>query len=109
MIDEHENVVTISSDKPLRLSPDAMRALKKATSRSMSELLNDEDDEGNRLQVMAFAELPAWRSPRPHGGRRDVMGPRPAVMEIEFTAPEAFRPLKDVSLPTSPPSVDIGE
>ena len=33
--------VQITTDKPLRLSAEGMRALKKATGRGMSELLND--------------------------------------------------------------------
>ena len=47
------DVVHISSDKPLRLSADAMRALRKATGRTMSDLFNDDEDEANRIQVMA--------------------------------------------------------
>ena len=40
----------------IRMSPDAMRALKKATGRSMGDLLADDDDEAAKFQVMGFAE-----------------------------------------------------
>ena len=53
--DEDEAVVIVSTDKPLRLSADGMRALNKATGRTMTDLLNDPDDEANRIQVMAFS------------------------------------------------------
>jgi hypothetical protein len=41
----------------IRLSPDAMRALKKATGRTMGDLLQDDDDDASKFQVMGFAEL----------------------------------------------------
>jgi hypothetical protein len=106
MIDDEP--VTISQDRPLRLTADAMRALKKATGRSMSELLNDEDDEANRIQVTAFAELHRREARLGHMPDAATLWERAGTTEVEFAAPEQVDPLGDGSSPTSPPSAPTG-
>ena len=56
MSDHYDDPVEVIAGS-IRMSPDAMRALKKATGRSMGELLQDDDDEAAKFQVMGFAEL----------------------------------------------------
>jgi hypothetical protein len=100
--------VVISQDRPLRLTADAMRALKKATGRSMSELLNDEDDDANRIQVTAFAELHRREVRMGHMPDAATLWEQAGAVEVEFVAPEPMDPLDDESSPTSPPSAPTG-
>ena len=100
--------VQITTDKPLRLSAEGMRALKKATGRGMSELLNDEDDEANRLQVMAFSELHRRAT---HGGHMPdaaTLWEEAGTVEVEFSGPVEIDPLGSASSITSPPSAVTG-
>ena len=60
MTDYLSEPVVISEERPLRVSASAMRALAKATGRSMTDLLqggDDADDEADRMQAVAFLEL----------------------------------------------------
>jgi hypothetical protein len=100
--------IVISPDRPLRMTANCMRALTKATGRTFTALMGDDDDEGNRIQVMAFTAL--W-------SRADRLGhlPDPATLWEEagdeivvFAAPERLDPLGDGSSTTSPPSAAIG-
>jgi hypothetical protein len=100
--------VTIGTDKPLRLSADAMRSLKKATGRNMSELLNDDDDDANRIQVVAFAELYRRYLPSGHMPDAAALWEEAGSTEVDFTAPETVDPLGGGSSQTSPPSVGTG-
>lgn len=101
-------VIELSSDKPLRLSAEAMRSLKKATGRNISELLNDEEDEANRIQVTAFAELFRRHSRSGHMPDAASLWDEAGSAEVEFLAPEPIDPLGDASSQTSPRSVDTG-
>lgn len=92
MIDETEPVV-ISPDRPLRLTAEAMRALKKATGRSMSDLLNDEDDDANRIQVTAFAELHRRAARMGHMPDAATLWDQAGLTEVDFMAPEPIDPL----------------
>jgi hypothetical protein len=49
--------VDIHVDKPLRLSADAMRALAKGSGRSLTDILQDPEDDATRWQATAFGEL----------------------------------------------------
>ena len=89
------------------LPAEAMRSLKKATGRSMTELLQDEEDEGNRIQVMAFAELHRRAARAGHLPDADELWTLAGTVEVEFTAP-TVDPLDDGSSPTSPPSAGTG-
>ena len=101
--------VVIDNEKPLRLSADAMRALKKATGRNMSDLLNDDDDDAARLQTMAFAEL--FRRGVQSGHMHDAatLWDRAGSVELDFvvTTPTDF--LGGESSQTSPDSAGTGE
>lgn len=101
-------VIELSADKPLRLSADAMRALKKATGRNMSDLLNDEDDEANRIQVTAFAELFRRAQLLGHLPDAATLWEQAGSAEVDFLAPEPIDPLGGESSQTSPPSVPTG-
>jgi hypothetical protein len=60
MTDYLDEPVIIAEEKPLRVSAAGMRALAKATGRSMTELLQGSDDpdaEADRMQAVAFLEL----------------------------------------------------
>ena len=69
MHDDTDDVILIDPDRPLRLSPDAMRALTKATGRTMTELLNDEDDEANRVFLKALLQMDAHEVHTARDGR----------------------------------------
>jgi hypothetical protein len=106
MIDDEP--VTISQEKPLRLTADGMRALKKATGHTMSELLADDEDEANRIQVAAFAELHRRETRLGHMPDAATLWERAGALEVVLTGPEPIDPLGGGSSPASPPSVPIG-
>jgi hypothetical protein len=54
--DDEGRYIEWNPEKPFRMSPDAMRALQKATGRTLTDLLQDED-EGVRFQTSVFGEL----------------------------------------------------
>jgi hypothetical protein len=92
----------------MRMSAEAMRGLKKATGRSMSDLLHDDDDEANRIQVMAFAELHRRAARLGHLPDAGTLWERAGLVDIDFVAPEAVDPLGGGSSTTSPPSAATG-
>jgi len=100
--------VVVSPDRPLRLSAEAMRALRKATGCSMTELLADDDDEANRLQVVAFAELHRRAKRSGHEPDAATLWDQAGQIEVDFAAPERLDPLDDGSSTTSPPSAVTG-
>ena len=106
MIDDE--TVVVQSDHPLRLSADAMRSLVKATGRSMSELLQDDDDEANRVQVMAFAELHRRGVRSGHLPDAAQLWERAGVVPVEFGAARSD-PLDGESSETSLRSADTGD
>jgi hypothetical protein len=109
MQNDDEQPVVIDSERPLRLSAEAMRALRKATGRSMSELLNDEDDDANRVQVMAFAELHRRGVRLGHLDDAATLWERAGGVEVDFLAPTAPDFLDGASSQTSPDSAGTGE
>jgi hypothetical protein len=105
---EYDDVV-IDTDRPLRLSADAVRGLVKATGRTMSELLDDDTDEANRLQVMAFAELHRRLARLGHLPDAGELWEKAALVPVDFSVPTAPDPLDAESSRTSPPSAVTGE
>ena len=93
----------------VRMSAEAMRGLKKATGRSMTDLLQDDDDEANRLQVMAYGEL--WRRAHRLGHLPDAatMWDYAGMVELEFVVERQIDPLEGGSSTTSPHSAATGE
>jgi hypothetical protein len=100
--------IEVGQDHPLRLSPEAVRALKKATGRSLSDLLNDDEDEAARLQVLAFAELHRRAARMGHLPDAAVLWEQASLAELDFVAAERLDPLDARSSTTSPPSAAIG-
>jgi hypothetical protein len=109
MPNDQDEPVAIDSERPLRLSADAMRALRKATGRSMSDLLNDDDDDANRIQVMAFAELHRRGARLGHLDDAATIWERAAAVEVDFLSPTVPDPLGGESSQTSQSSVGTGE
>lgn len=101
--------VVVASGRVLRLSADSLRALKKATGRTMSELLNDEDDEAARFQVMAFAELYRRYLPGGHMPDAGKLWDMAGAIEIDFETEMAADPTPGGFSTGSPLSADIGE
>jgi hypothetical protein len=104
--------VEVGQDHPLRLSAEALRSLKKATGRNLSDLLGDDDDDAARFQVMAFAELYRRERSRPewhgHVPDADSLWERAGQVELDFVTAERLDPLDGKSSTTSAPSPDIG-
>jgi len=101
--------VVIQPDRPLRLSADAIRALVKATGRTITDLLGDDDDEANRVQVMAFAELHRRYARLGHLPDAGELWQRAALVPVDFMAPTTADPLGAESSTISPHSADTGE
>lgn len=103
--------VTIAADRPLRMSPNALRSLTKATGRSFSELLTDEADEANRVQVMAFAELYRRADRAGHMPDAGQLWELSGAVDVIWQGPEnpLVDPTEGASSTTSPPSADSGE
>jgi hypothetical protein len=92
----------------IRLSADAMRALKKATGRSMSEMMQDDDDEANRFQVMAFAKLHRRGVQMGHLPDAGTLWEAAGTVDIELEADGPIDPLGGGFSTTSPPSAATG-
>ena len=107
MTDYLDEPVMVSASHPLRLSADAMRSLTKATGRTMSELLQDDQDEANRVQVMAFAQLHRRAAAAGHLPDAAELWERAGLVEVEFQG-EAVDPTEGASSGTLPPSATTG-
>lgn len=109
-LDVDAPVVVASAGVSLRASADAMRALTKATGRTMSELLQDDDDEVDRFQAIAFLELHRRLARLGHLPDAGELWERAGAVEIEIAAPENEfgDPLDAGSSTTSPPSAATG-
>ena len=92
----------------LRMSAEAMRSLRKATGRSLTELLQDDEDEANRFQALAFAQIFRRGAALGHLPDAGTLWEAAGLVEVEF-ATEGLDPLGGVSSITSPPSADTGE
>jgi hypothetical protein len=110
MTDFDEPVRVDTGNIAFRASPDAMRALRKATGRTMSELLQEEDDEADRMQALAFLELHRRGARLGHLPDAGELWERAGLVEIEIEAPEGeyADPLGAESSTTSPPSAGTG-
>jgi hypothetical protein len=92
----------------VHLSADAMRALKKATGRSMGELLQDDDDDASRFQVMGFAELYRRGALTGHLPDAGELWDRAGRVELNFVTGR-LDPTNGEPSPTSPSSAATGE
>lgn len=103
-----EQPVTIEPGA-IRMSAEAMRSLKKATGRSMTELLQDDDDEANKFQCMAFAQLHRRAAALGHLPDAAVLWDQAGLIDIDFVVEDALAdPLGAGSSPISPPSATSG-
>jgi hypothetical protein len=100
--------IEIGADHPLRLSAEGLRALKKATGRTLTELVNDDDDEPTRFQAMAFAELHRRAARAGHLPDAGDLWERAGRVELDFVTAERLDPLDAKSSTTSPPSAGTG-
>jgi hypothetical protein len=104
----YDDPILIGENHPMRLSADALRALKKATGHTMTELVQDDEDDLSRFQVMAFAELYRRYATSGHMPDAATLWERAGAVEIEFGA-EALDPTSGESLTDSLPSAATGE
>jgi hypothetical protein len=100
--------VEVGQDHPLRLSAEALRALKKATGRNLTDLLGDDEDEPARFQVMAFAELFRRERGRGHMPDADTLWERAGLVDLDFVAQDRTDPLDGKFSTASPPSPATG-
>jgi len=94
----------------LQTSADAMRALIKATGRTVTDLLQG-DDEADQMQAFAFLELHRRYARAGHLPDAAALWTMAGALEIDLTAAApmlATDPLGDASSKTSPPSVISG-
>lgn len=103
-----DDPVVITDAANPRFSADALRALKKATGRTMTDLLADEGDDADRFQALAFCELYRRLSPLGHLPDAGELWDRAGAVEVEFSKEERD-PLAGASSTTSPPFVTTGE
>jgi hypothetical protein len=110
MTDPLDEPVVVTQSRPLRLSADAVRALTKATGRTMTDLLQDEEDEANRFQVIAFAELHRRYARLGHLPDAAVLWEKAGFAELEFELEATIveDPLGTGSSTISPPSAATG-
>lgn len=92
----------------VRMSADAMRGLKKATGRSMTDLLQDDEDEANRLQVMAYGELHRRAAMLGHLPDAATLWDYAGAVDLDFVVETELDPLGDGSSTISPPSAATG-
>jgi len=103
-----DDPVTVNLDHPLRMSADGLRALKKATGRSLTDLLQDDEDEVLRFQVMAFGELHRRMARLGHLPDAGELWERAGAVELDFPAPEPVDPTQGGSSTISLDSAATG-
>jgi len=111
MTDYLSSPLAIDPDRPLRASADAMRAFTKATGRTLTDVLQGEDD-ADRFQALAFFELHARAARAGHLPDAGELYERAGAVEIEFSpssTPVVADPLGAASSTTSPLSAATGE
>jgi hypothetical protein len=105
--DDWDDPVEISPGN-MRFSVDAIRALRKASGRTMSELLGDDDDEAAKFQAMSFAELYRRSAREGHVPDAGELWERAGRVELVFVNAERPDPTRGERSRTSPSSADIG-
>jgi hypothetical protein len=99
--------VVIDPNRPIRVSPEAMRALKAATGRTFTELLQDEDP-ATQFQVTAFASLYRREVALGHMPPAVELWARAGATEVTFDVAATLDPTTGAASTTSPPSADSG-
>jgi len=109
MTDEYEDdEVIVDPGRPFRMSPDAMRALTKATSTTLTDILQGDDDP-MRWQAVAFGELHRRLTRAGHLPDAATLWERAGRAAIVLENPAPFDPLEDAHSTTSPLSAGTGE
>jgi|SRR5215471_8806139 len=103
-----EDEVLIEADRPFRMSPDGMRALRKATGMPLTDILQG-DDEELRMQAVAFGELHRRLARMGHLPDAGELWERAGRAVIVLAVPQAPDPFGGVNSTTSQPSVASGE
>ena len=105
-----EAPVTISPDRPLRTSADAMRSYTKACGRTLSEVLSEGEDDADRFQALAFFELHARAAKAGHLPDAGELYELAGRIELLFdtAVPVLADPLGDGSSTTLPLSAATG-
>jgi hypothetical protein len=80
--------IEVGADHPLRLSAEGLRSLKKATGRTLTDLLQDDEDESLRFQVLAFAELHRRAARLGHLPDAGSLWEQAGTVELDFVARE---------------------
>lgn len=106
-----DDPIEVGADHPIRLSADALRALRKGSGRTLTELLNqpedDADAQADKFQTMAFAELYRRELGRGHMPEAGVLWERAGRVDLEFGTDQRD-PTPGESSTDSPDSADIG-
>jgi len=107
--DYDEDEVIVEPNRPFRMSPDAMRSLRKVTGMTLTDILQGDDDE-TRWQAVAFGELHRRLARLGHlpdaGDLWERAGRAVIVLDATDTVPDPFG---GVNSTTSQRSVDSGE
>lgn len=104
---EYDDPIAVG-DLVFRLSADALRSLKKATGRTMSDLVNDEDETA-RFQTMAFAELYRRYVRSGHMPDAGELWERAGRVDLVFAPSAELDPTNGESSTASPHSAATGE
>lgn len=107
-LDAELDEVVVDTERPFRMSPEGMRALRKATGLSLTDILQGEDED-LRWQATAFGELHRRLARRGHLPDADELWQRAALTAIVLEVPTAPDPLGAASSKTSPPFAGTGE
>ena len=102
-------VIEMAADKPFRMSPDAMRALRKATGLTITDILTNEDEPETRMQALAFGHLFGQLARYGHLPDAATLWERAGRADIDLVPPDGFDPLGAEHSTTSQPSADSGE
>jgi hypothetical protein len=104
-----EAPVEITAEKPFRMSPEAMRALRKATGMSISDILQNEDDPETRFQAIIFGDMHRRLARLGHLPDAGELWDRAGKVDLEFSAAGAPDPFDGERSTTSPRSAVTGE
>jgi hypothetical protein len=101
--------VILYAGEGLRFSADALRALNKATGRTLTDLVDDEGDQVDRFQAMAFAELFRRAARAGHLPDAGELWERAGRVELCLEVARPLDPTPGEFSTTSPPSAPTGE
>ena len=100
--------VEVSVERPLRLSADCMRALEKATGRTMAELTGEGADQADQVQLLAFAELYRRYRASGHMPTPAELWEQAGAIDLDFVPVRPLDPTAGESTTASPPSAATG-